>query len=119
MEFVNLTPHPVNIITEKSEITIPSSGVARLKQSECPEGKIGEIPIVRTLYGELELPPDVDINGKFVIVSNLVASVASQELLFRGAKAILVPNTGSGAVRDEQGRICGVKSLILVAGELQ
>jgi len=118
---VNLTPHPITIITEKGEITIASSGVARLSQTEEKVGTIGEIPIVRSAYGELQLP-NVEIKGRYVIVSTLVAQGAASKLLEKGAKAIFVPNTGSsqlGAVRDEQGRIRGVKSLILVAGELE
>ena len=122
MEFVNLTPHSITIIPEKGKkVEIPSMGIARLKQEEIPEGRIGDIPIVSTIYRDLEIPEGVDITGKWIIVSSVVAQGASQELLARGARGVLVPNTGptpNGAVRDENGRIVGVRSLILVAGKL-
>ena len=122
MEIINLTPHNVVVITKQGEIAIPSSGVARLSQKEEVCGQIGDIPVVCTQYGELQLPEGVDITGKFVVVSALVAQGASDKLLELGAKAVLVPNTGPtelGAVRDEHGRIKGVRSLILVAGSLE
>ena len=118
---INLTPHPLVLISESGEVIIPSSGAARLSQSEEVCGQIGDVPVVCTQYGELQLP-DVDIAGKYVVVSQLVAQGAADQLLARGAKAVLVPNTGptpNGAVRDEQGRIKGVRSLILVAGSLE
>jgi len=121
-EFVNLTPHPIVVVTNGKEITIPSAGVARLQQREEVVGTTGEIPVVRVVYGELQLPEGVEIDGKYVIVSALVAQGAADRLLELGAKAVLVPNTGPtehGAVRDENGRIKGVRSLILVAGSLE
>ncbi len=120
--FVNLTPHNVTVLTENGEMNIPSAGVARLQQKEEVCGQLGEIPVVRTQYGELQLPEGVDITGKHIIVSQLVAQGAADKLLARGAKSVLVPNTGptpNGAVRDEQGRIKGVRSLVLVAGSLE
>jgi len=123
MEILNLTPHPLTIYSEGGEeITVPSAGALRLQQREERCGQLGEIPVVRTQYGELELPEGVDITGKFVVVSTLVAQGAADKLLELGAKAVLVPNTGPtsyGAVRDETGRIKGVRSLILVAGSLE
>jgi len=122
MEIVNLTPHPLTLITDKGELSIPSSGVARLSQSEEQVGAIGSVPVVKTCYGELQLPEGVEIDGKYVVVSALVAQGAADKLLELGAKAVLVPNTGptpNGAVRDESGRIKGVRSLILVAGSLE
>jgi hypothetical protein len=119
---VNLTPHSLSIYTQRGVVEIPSAGVARLSQSEEQVGAIGEIPVVKTCYGELQLPEGVEIDGKYVVVSALVAQGAADQLLARGAKAVLVPNTGptpNGAVRDEQGRIKGVRSLILVAGSLE
>jgi len=118
--FVNLTPHDIVVVGER-EITIPSAGVARLQQREEAVGTIGEIPVVKTAYGELQLPEGVEIDGKYVVVSALVAQGAADKLLELGAEAVFVPNTGpgpNGAVRDEKGRIVGVRSLILVAGSL-
>ena len=121
MEIVNLTPHELTLICNEGELSIPSSGAARLSQSEEVCGQIGDIPVVCTQYGELQLPEGVEIDGKYVVVSALVAQGAAQQLLELGARAVLIPNTGptpNGAVRDESGRIKGVRSLILVAGSV-
>ena len=120
--FINLTPHDVVIVVGDREITIPSAGVARLQQRERVMGNVNGIPITQTEYGELQLPEGVELNGRYVVVSALVAQGAADRLLDLGAKAVFVPNTGPtehGAVRDENGRIKGVRSLILVAGSLE
>jgi len=121
MEIVNLTPHDLTVYVDGKVISVPSSGAARLSQKEEVVGSLGEIPVTRTAYGELQLPEGVDIRDKYVVVSILVAQGAGDKLLELGAKAVFVPNTGPtgyGAVRDENGRIQGVKSLILVKGSL-
>jgi hypothetical protein len=120
-KFVNLTPHTITIIKENGEkVEIPSAGVARIKQTEEKIAEVNGITITKTSYGELEIPANLDLKGKLVIVSSLVAQ-ASQKFLELGVKGVLVPNTGPtplGAVRDADGRIVGVRSLILVAGSL-
>ena len=109
--FVNLTPHDVIIyeLEGENEIArIPRSGkVARVSTREEYIGEILGIPIVRIAYGEVENLPEPDGETCY-IVSMLVKQASDREDL-------LAPNTSPGkygAVRDEQGRIVGVKSLI-------
>ncbi|NPA98373.1 MAG: hypothetical protein GXO43_03245 [Crenarchaeota archaeon] len=116
---INLTPHPISIMdeTEKIMCTIPPSGtVARVSQQRISAGTIDvdgvKIPVVKTVYGEVEGLPDKPEPDTYYIVSTIVAqAIIQQKPEFMGH--ILTPDTGPGsAMRDSQGRIIGVKYLI-------
>ena len=98
----NYTPHEVNIVLENGEkINLPSVGLARCTQTTVPDGVIGDIPITKTRFGEVEGLPDPE-KGAFFIVSRLVMQAA------KNRKDLLVPNE---IIRDDTGRIVGCKSL--------
>ena len=100
---MNLTPHTVNIVTESGEIIdYPASGVlARVSARTQVIGKLGNIPITRTVYGEVEGLPEPE-EGTIYIVSSLVAQRVPERT------DVFVP---SESVRDDQGRIIGCRSL--------
>ena len=102
-KIINLTPHNVNIIKDNGEkIIVEASGtVARCTQSTTTLGKINDIPITQSIFGEVEGLPQEEKNT-FFIVSRLVLSACKDR------HDLLVPNE---LIRDENGNIIGCKSL--------
>ena len=115
----NYTPHDVNIVDENGNvvITIPRSGkIARVKQERRHVGFINiegkQVPIVKTVYGEVEGLPEKPEEDKLYIVSTIVAQALSNKPEWKNH--LLVPDTGPGSVvRDKDGKIVGVRFLIL------
>jgi len=109
IQLVNLTPHEIVILREDCELHIPPSGVvARCETKRETIGYIDmdncKIPVSKTAFGKVEgLPGPVE--GKFYIVSSIVAQAA------RDRKDLLIPDD---SVRDNQGRIIGVRALAKV-----
>ena len=100
MEFINLTPHAVNIVDGP---TIPSSGLCRLSVTTEEVGNIDGVPMVRTVYGDVQGLPSPK-EGTIYIVSSLVASRVPDR------HDIAVPTE---FVRDDAGRILGCRALSL------
>ncbi len=99
---VNMTPHELNIVID-DEVTIavvPSGIVPRVST------KIEKIAdgIVTTKMGDVEGLPEV-VTGKLLIVSALVKAAS-------GRDDLVSPDTSpTGAVRDDNGRIVGVRGI--------
>jgi hypothetical protein len=112
VRLVNLTPHPIRVVVGEKEVVLPPSGqVARVGQTYRDLGHVdtGEalVPVVASVYGEVTgLPPEEP--GISYVVSALVAQAAWAA----GRLDVLVPDTGAGAVRDQDGKIVGVTRLI-------
>jgi len=106
MELINLTPHEIKIVGEDGEVkaVIPPSGkVARVKTKQTVVGFVDDIPIVKTTFGDVEGLPEPQPNTVY-IVSSLVAQA------IKGRDDIVAPDTSpNGVVRDNEGRIVGVK----------
>jgi|Deesub1362A_J573_1020465.scaffolds.fasta_scaffold03301_3 hypothetical protein len=130
MKFVNMTPHAITIVGEDGlvKLVIPPSGkVARVRTEQTIVGSINTISIVKTELGDVEGVPTVCSNCHFdsadcvykprglgacedqepaeiYVVSSLVAQA------LKGRKDVVAPDTSpQGVVRDENGRIVGVK----------
>ncbi len=104
VEFVNLTPHEITLVREDGEVVkIPPSGqVARVKVEQEVVNEINGIPIVKTTFGDIEGLPEPQ-EGKIFIVSSIVAQAAART-------DVVAPDTSpQGVIRDENGRIVGVK----------
>lgn len=107
MNIINLTAHTINVVNGESNIAYPSEGLARVKTEEKEVGKINGIPIVKTAYTTVEGLPDQQENTVY-LVSTLVLQALKANGIDRAD--CLAPNTGvSGAIRDDQGRIVGVR----------
>lgn len=104
--YVNLTPHVVNIQNTRGEIlSFPSQGQARVVQTsqllvETEEG----IPIKSTSYEEIKALPEPQENTVF-IVSMLVAQLAKRS-------DVVSPDSGPSACRDANGNIIYVRALV-------
>lgn len=114
MNLINLTPHDLTVyLADGTTLTIPPSGmVARVAQEYVSVGDLDlggglAVPLVATQYGAIQGLPD-PVDGVFYITSALVAQAAWSQ----GRKDVLAPDTGAGAVRDDQGRIVGVRRLL-------
>lgn len=107
MNIINLTAHTINVFSEEKEIAFPSQGLARVKTEEKEIGKINGIPVAKTVYTDVEGLPEPEGNTVY-LVSTLVLQALKANGVCR--PDCLAPNTGlSGAIRDDQGRIIGVK----------
>lgn len=107
MNIINLTAHTINVFLEEKEIAFPSQGLARVKTEEKEVGKINGIPVVKTVYTDVEGLQESQEDTIY-----LVSTLVLQALKANGINRTdcLAPNTGvSGAIRDDQGRIVGVK----------
>ena len=116
MAIVNLTPHDVVVfLPDGSKKVYSRSGtVARVRTRAEPMGEVDGVPTVQIEYGEIEGLPDQP-DGNYYIVSILVLQ-AAERLEHPLLPWLLAPDTGpESAVRDEQGRIVGVKRFV-VAG---
>lgn len=107
MKIINLTAHTINVVNGENNIAYPSEGLARVKTEEKVIGTVDGIPVVKTVYTTVEGLPDMQEDTVY-LVSTLVLQALKANGINRND--CLAPNTGlSGAIRDDQGRIIGVK----------
>lgn len=104
-EIVNLTPHDVHVVSEDGSPlrTFPRAETpARLAQKTVRVGEVDGIPVTETVFGEPENLPEPE-EGVHFIVSVIMAQA------LKGTRDDLLIT--AEAVRDEQGRIVGCRSL--------
>lgn len=103
---VNKTPHTINIVDAdgKEIVSIPPTApAARCAASLTPNGSLGNIPLVKQEFGEVQdLPPAQA--GQYFIVSGLVKAACPDRVDLLAVADL---------VRDQQGRVVGCKSLTL------
>ena len=110
MKIVNLTPHALNFIGANSEtvLTVPSSGVARAKQTRFAVGSVeaggAVLPVMHTTYGEVEGLPEPEA-GTIYVVSALTAQAVPERV------DVYITDD---AVRDDAGRVIGCRGLAQV-----
>lgn len=107
MNLKNFTPHAINIIDKRGNVTLtlPSLGSVRVSERTETKGDVNGIPLVSKVYKEAEgLPPCVE--GTMLIVSLLVKNACP------GRYDLVSPDTGpESVVRDSSGKILGVRRL--------
>jgi len=103
VNLINLTPHQLNIKTQKGSIVNiePSGTIARVAQSEERFGEVKDIEVTKLLFGEVEELPEADF-GTYYIVSRIVASAASHR------SDLLTPGQ---LIRDDDGKVIGARGL--------
>lgn len=107
MRLKNLTPHSVTIVLPNGEsTTLPPEGTVPRRETITQNvGEINGIPVVRNVLGPVIGLPEPE-EGIMYIVPFLVASALPER------DDLLAPDTTpASVVRDEQGRIVGVKRL--------
>jgi len=101
INFINLTPHKLNIVRESGIIaTFNSEGVARLATSVKEHPSIAGFPVTSQVLGEITDLPEPQ-EGTIYIVSSLVMMKARRA-------DVVAPGP---AIRDDEGRIIGANGL--------
>jgi len=120
-KFVNLTPHEIKIITTSGrEIIVPPSGkVFRLEEEDEAMGDIEGIEVVRRTFKVPAEAKEMFDDPEAVYIVSLPALMALKTVRKEHPElmdivTICAPDTGAGAVRDEQGRIVGTRRLITI-----
>lgn len=100
--FINLTPHVINVVVPSGTIDIPASGqVARCSQTSKEVCKINDIPVTKQEFGAVEgLPAPQE--GTYYLVSRLVAAACPER------HDLLIPGP---LVRNEAGQPVGCQGL--------
>jgi len=119
---INMTPHPINVITDIGTVTIEPSGFSiRVSQSTVSAGSLvvdeGIIPLSATQFSDEIVI--VDSEGGIIPIEQawftnaIVSRIAASALAAGGHTHIncFVPNE---MVRDDSGRIIGCGSLTQV-----
>ena len=91
MKIINLTAHSINVILGEQNIAYPSEGLARVKTEEKETEKINGIPVVKTVYTDVEGLPEPEENTVY-LVSTLVLQALKANGVCR--PDCLAPNTG-------------------------
>lgn len=102
MEIVNLTPHEITFMG-KETITISTSGiVARVTVKREQIGTLNDLPIYRSVFGQVENLPDPKADTVYI-----VSAMVAQAVKGKRDDIYIVDDT----VRDENGRIIGCRAL--------
>lgn len=103
MNFVNLTPHALNIIEEDGNVyTLPTSGqIARVAATRTVAYVMDGIEIFETQFGEVEGLPEPDYNNVYI-----VSALAAQRCRHRAD----VYSPGE-LVRNDAGQVIGCRGL--------
>ena len=111
---LNLTPHAISFQAETGEVTtFPAAGtVARVSTSSVPAGLVPgtNIPVIRTVYGEVEGVPALPCDP--FLVSGLVLGRLGSE--YSGVAFAPATGPADGAVRNEKGHIVAVTKFVTV-----
>ena len=120
-KFVNLTPHKIALYRKDgSTIEIePSGKVFRLEERDRVIANVEGIDIVAR---EFVIPTEVksyfdDPRAVYIVSLPALMALATLEKAhpeLMDISWIVAPDTGSGAVRDEQGRIIGTRRFIVI-----
>lgn len=107
MKIVNLTPHALNFLDAENHVAlnVPSSGVARAAQRRESIGIIDAdgvtLPVARSVFGAVDGLPAPEAGTIYVVSAITAQAVPKREDVF------IVDDS----VRDENGRIIGVRGL--------
>lgn len=113
MEMQNFTPHSLNLHLPSGEVvTLPSVGVARVAALPRTASSVSGLPLPvlpAPVWGAVEGLP-APREGVALIVSGMVL----EALRGSGRTDVFAPGTGptDGAVRNAQGQVVGVTTLI-------
>ena len=104
---VNLTPHDINIFVEGQIITFEPSGmIARASSSIEEIGRIGSIPVFKTVLGEITGLPEPKENTIY-----LVSRAVAERVPDRAGIDVFIPTE---SIRDGKGNIIGCKGFGIV-----
>lgn len=102
-KIINLTPHEINIMGEKTMNIPPSGQIARVAEKTEIMGDVNSIPIIHKTFGAIEGLPESQPDTIY-IVSLLVAQATNR------TDVLTIGET----VRNDKGQVVGAKSLAVV-----
>jgi len=106
MQIINLTPHKIVLFLEGEQIVYSSSkkrAICRVRSKQIKVKTINKIPLVHITYTDTELLPPQKPDTYY-----LVSLVVAQNNKTR--RDLICPDTSpESVVRDEEGRMLGVK----------
>ncbi|RMG02005.1 MAG: hypothetical protein D6735_10970 [Acidobacteria bacterium] len=108
MNIINLTPHKITVIIEDErgnpivQEYYPSGIVARVNSTQAELMRVNGIPVVKTVFGDVENLPDRADDTIYIVSSIVAQAVAGKR------DDVVAPDTGPTALRDEAGKIVGV-----------
>lgn len=111
MQFVNLTPHTINLVLhDGSSWTLePSGDVARVSEHRDPgvNYTVGDswIRVVHIKAGDVTGLPEETWGTCYIVSGQVRAAV-------HGRNDVFSPDTGAGAVRNTAGQVIGTNALI-------
>lgn len=109
--YLNYTPHNIDVqLEDGTNVTIPSSGSARVTETRQSLQSHAGIPLQTTIYGHIEGLPEEKENIK-IIVSMLVTQINKNSLFPR--KDLVSPDTGRTCMRDEKGNVKAVRGFLV------
>ena len=131
-KFINLTPHPITLFVDGERVEIPSDGVLRVKEErkmiEDDPIALESVEYGNIVIGDQEFDNEHDLYGylkeKYLSgkektrVYVIVSLPALMSLRAKGFAReyfplhMVAPDTSRRAIRDEQGRIVGVRGFI-------
>jgi hypothetical protein len=100
--FVNLTPHTINVVGDVEMAIAPSGNLARCREVSTSVGNIDGVPLVSKTFGTVEGLPEAQ-DGTIYIVSALVLAA----LKGSGRTDVVCPGD---PVRNDAGQIIGCRS---------
>jgi len=112
INFVNLTPHEVNIYVngDKNQIKIPPSGIiARVAVERKQVKSIRGIPVYYNKFGNIDGIPD-PCNNVIYIVSTLVRQALTAQGFIRD-DVVATDTSPESVIRDKEGRTKGIRAL--------
>lgn len=110
---VNLTPHPLVILSVGGTLRIPQSGnIARVRHEQVPLDTVDGIPVYSTVYRDIEGLPEPK-PGVTLVVSSLIQHALKQQGIER--PDVLSPGTGpNDSAVKENNRIVAVTRLVKI-----
>ena len=102
MNFINLTPHTINIVTDNGTINVsPSGNVARVATSYKIVAFINNVPIYECDYGDLTGLPEANGVDYYIVSGMVKTAVPHRTDVFSPGEL----------VRDENGKPVGCRGL--------
>jgi len=111
MKIINLTPHTINYYVDGVfyKSFEPSGLIAKVNEFTIMCGVVDDLRMVGKRYSEVEglpIPSKYNEEPKMYIVSDIVKAAVNYR------NDVIAPDTGSGAVKNEQGHIIGISQFI-------
>ena len=113
MRLVNLTPHPITLVGDRGEVTLPPSGhIVRAREVREVLGAAqvdgaGTLPVLRVSYAEPEgLPEQVEADTIYIVSALAAAAIRAHRPEVADHFFVV-----SDPVRDSDGRVIGARAL--------